>query len=152
VTIEEEFERLRLLAATKEGWRQLEDGWMRALNLPFPNITTQDYDLSLGFAIDAKFGTWLYEIGKPEDKSHGMARIRLRLKLLFDKELPVWHESDLVEGRLANVIGWQFPFIYLMRLWERNEELSRIEAKLIEQGIGLPLNCLWIAHTEQEEV
>jgi len=140
----EEFERLKRVASTREGYESLNTAFMRALNWVrvgngWSKINGSDGDSVAGFAIESTTGE--YEIGEI-GRHHAQPFLNLKRRLRRGYDDGEFRPSlNVSDGRLAHLPAWKFPLALISGGFNR-EALKQVESKIVEKQIGLPIRGL----------
>lgn len=140
---DEEFERLKHVASTREGYESLNTAFMRALNWVkvgsgWRKINSSDGNSVAGFAIEPVTGE--YEIGKP-GLHHSQPFYILKRRLRRDYGGESNPGNNVCDGRLAHLPAWKFPLALISGGFTR-EALQDVESQIVEKQIGLPIRGL----------
>ena len=153
MNIHEEFERLKALASTRGGLKEIDDVWMVALDYEkregywYKKADAVGAGRRVsGFAID--INTKRFIIG-PEGRNHEDPFYDLVFLLASEEDL---HPDDfygrIVKGHLARVEGWSFMFLNLFGLLEK-KTFQELETFILDKGIGLPVRLLFEKHRKR---
>ena len=140
--IREEFRRFTAFAATDKGFRAIESAWLKGLNRSksVDKRWYRPWDKCLSFAIDDRRGTWDFEIGElNEDHIHSAIRLIHRLQEKTGEDFIDY--KWLTRGYLQNISGWIHPIVFIPQ-WHIHPQITLVEEKILELGVGLPTSPL----------
>jgi hypothetical protein len=146
--IRTEFERLKELLSTDEGWEQFDTLWMISSGYTKGGDGRWEKkfvgmgDMIAGFAIDPV--TYQFKLGLPSPSTHKRVRTDL-WKILMDQKID---EYDRVAfGHAHYLPEWNFPVINIYEIPYTGipftQVLSELEERVLELGIGLPIARLF---------
>ncbi len=151
MNIIEEFERLKALMATDEGWKEIDEAWMVASNYEkrggdWYKREASAGDLVAGFAIDIE--TKKFVLGA-HGQDHDWAFFKLIERMKKEDGIKDFDaaKARIVKGHHAIVDGWESGFLNIFGGW--NPKYEEIEAFILSEGIGLPTRGLFQSKMEQ---
>jgi len=157
MNIQSEYLRLQEITSTSQGWETVETAWMTALNEEkrdghWYTGTSSKGDLVVGFAIDP---ITKHTILDTDSRDHSRAK-RQMIGWLREKHKLSWDDAKFrpVMGWAGQILDFKFPCISMVdsrfMMCEGNipSFLIELEQSIIDQGIGLPLNSLFMRHYE----
>lgn len=148
MNIRDEYARLEKLSRTDRGWGKISDAWFKACNYRKVVDGWQQRESAgnkvEGFAIDSESKKFF--CGTTSD--HGWASDRL-YDHLYRVEDNVRYDDlyfRIIKGWRGSILDFGFPCIQLSdpRLFHEPELLEELEEFILEQGVGLPLNRLFM--------
>ena len=132
MNIYDEFESLKTLALTPDGWMKIDQAF-------------SDTDRLLGFAM-MKTTVWKYEIGTSRHLKHKQVMFDLARRLAREeKDAKIFSrmETEMFEGRIAPFSETSFGLVLI----EASAPiLEQVEPIILEMKIGLPVGLLFHKH------